>query len=415
MNERQMQFRVGVVVFATMIIGALLATLNSPLPSGWLPWGTAQYEIGIQLREAPGVNLNTPVRKNGILIGRVSAIEDLEDGIIVRAEVDGDRPLYAAYQPHVRTTVLGDAAIDFETRKLPPGAQPVPDGTVFIGVVDPNPFDAIAKLGDLQDDIERTMTALTRAGDEVSVLAKRVNSAFGDETEQGRVTRLLDTTERAMNQFAATMTSFNEIFGDDPSFAAQPTDPQRVFRAQPPFDGQQPPNGQRPTNVQPPAGGVPPVNGAEMRRRIRQGLYELPDAIREARVTMRDFRVVLESAEKNFKNLEGFTEPLGQRGGEIADSLIDAVEGLDVLFDDLSVLTQALNNREGTVGQLIHNPQVYDNLNLLMCNANTVLGQINDLTLRLKPVVNDARIFMDKIATEPGRIVTGGINPSVVK
>ena len=33
MNERQMQFRVGVVVFATMIVGGLLATLNDPLPT----------------------------------------------------------------------------------------------------------------------------------------------------------------------------------------------------------------------------------------------------------------------------------------------------------------------------------------------------------------------------------------------
>jgi hypothetical protein len=41
--------------------------------------------------------------------------------------------------------------------------------------------------------------------------------------------------------------------------------------------------------------------------------------------------------------------------------------------------------------------------------------QINDLTLKLRPIVNDTRVFMDKVAREPGRVVTGGINPSVVK
>jgi hypothetical protein len=29
--------------------------------------------------------------------------------------------------------------------------------------------------------------------------------------------------------------------------------------------------------------------------------------------------------------------------------------------------------------------------------------------------VNDARVFMDKVAREPGRIVTGGLNPSLTK
>ncbi len=79
------------------------------------------------------------------------------------------------------------------------------------------------------------------------------------------------------------------------------------------------------------------------------------------------------------------------------------------------MLSQALNNREGTIGQLIHDPQLYENMNRLMRNANQVVVQVNDLTLRLRPVLNDVRVFMDKVAREPGRVVTGGLNPSVVK
>ena len=67
MNERQMQFRVGVVVFATMIIGGVLATLNGPLPTGWLPWGRRRTRSAFELPQAPGVGPNTPVRKNGTL------------------------------------------------------------------------------------------------------------------------------------------------------------------------------------------------------------------------------------------------------------------------------------------------------------------------------------------------------------
>ena len=41
--------------------------------------------------------------------------------------------------------------------------------------------------------------------------------------------------------------------------------------------------------------------------------------------------------------------------------------------------------------------------------------RINDLALRLRPILDDARIFTDKIAREPGRIVSGAVNPSIIK
>jgi phospholipid/cholesterol/gamma-HCH transport system substrate-binding protein len=308
---------------------------------------------------------------------------------------------------------LGDATVEFETLPLPAGVQPVPDGYEFQGEVDPNPFDSIADFADLKDEFASAARSLDEAGTEVAKLAERVNKALGDETEEGRVSRLLDTTERAMTQFGHTMTAFNEIIGDVPAEAGQPVDVRR-FDGQPPFEARPPIEVQPPLDAEPP-GGPPPVEGPELRRRLREGLYELPEAVREIRISMERFRGTLELADKNLRNLEGFTEPLGQKGEAITDALIRAVDGVDRLVEDFTVLVQALNNREGTIGRLIHDPQTYENLNRLMCNANQVLGQIYQLAQRLRPVVEDARVFMDKVAREPGRIVTGGLNPSVTK
>ncbi len=401
MNERQMQFRVGVVVFATMIIGGLLATLSGPLPSGWLPWGRHTYEVGIKVDKAPGVDQNTPVRKNGILIGRVKSIEEQPDGILLRAEINANRPLYAEYEPHIRTTVIGDATIDFEFdfkhKRLAADAQPVADGFVFNGIADESPFDAIAKFGSLKEDFSDAAKSLDQAGKEVAKLAGRFNDTFGDENKEGRLNHLVETTDRAMTQFANTMTAFNEIIGDVPPAPVQPG------VAQPPF------------NQQPPGVMQPPANGPQMRQRLREGLNEIPDTVHEMHAAMRDFRIVLQSAEKNLKNLEGFTEALGQKGGDIAGALLKAVSGLDQLVTDFSTLTQALNNRQGTIGKLLYDDKVYENLNQLMLNFNSVLCDVRDLAFRLKPVINDARIFLDKVATEPGRLISGAVNPSVVK
>jgi ABC-type transporter Mla subunit MlaD len=168
MNERQMQFRVGVVVFATMIIGGLLATLSGPSTTSWLPWGRRSYTVGIKVDKAPGVDQNTPVRKNGILIGRVKSIEEQADGMLLKAEINSSRPLYADYEPHIRTTVIGDATIDFEFdfkhKRLAPDAQPVPDGYEFHGAADESAFDAMAKFGNLQQDFAEAAHSLNQAG-----------------------------------------------------------------------------------------------------------------------------------------------------------------------------------------------------------------------------------------------------------
>ena len=215
MNERQMQFRVGVVVIATMIIGGLLATLSGPLKTSWLPLGRRTYMVGIKGDKAPGVDQNTPVRKNGILIGRVKSIEEQADGMLLKAEINSNRPLFAEYEPHIRTTVIGDATIDFEFdfkhKRLAPNAEKVPDGYEFRGAADESPFDAIAKFGTLQQDFAEAAHSLNLAGTEVSKLAAKLNQTLGDGQNEGKLSHLVETTDRAMRQFEATLTSFNEI------------------------------------------------------------------------------------------------------------------------------------------------------------------------------------------------------------
>jgi ABC-type transporter Mla subunit MlaD len=415
MNERQMQFRVGVVVFATMIVGGLLASLNGPLPMGWLPWGHSKYQIGIEVPQAPGVDTNTPVRKNGILIGRVKSIEDKDGGVLLKAEIDGNRPLFSDFEPHIRTTVLGDATIDFLSRRPAPGAQPVAAGTVFLGHVDPNPFDSLGQLGDLKEEFGAASRSLARAGDEVSKLATRINSALGEDSgpdSNGRVKRMLDSTERAMGQFALAMQSFNEIVGNEPIGVPGPGGTPTV--AQPPYRTQLPANGVQPNGAQAP-GVQPMLEGPQMRAKLRQGLAELPDAIHDFRTTLNDSRVVMQSAERNFKNLESFTDALGERGPDVANALLRAVQNVDALVKDLGDVARALNNRTGSFGKFVNDSQFYDNLNVLMFNASKVLGSIDEITMYLKPVLVNARIFLDKVATEPGRLISGAVNPSVVK
>ena len=69
MDERVLQFRVGVVVVAAASITVILVMLFGALPNL-----RPHYTLHIRFAEAPGVTVDTPVRKSGVQIGRVSKV-----------------------------------------------------------------------------------------------------------------------------------------------------------------------------------------------------------------------------------------------------------------------------------------------------------------------------------------------------
>jgi phospholipid/cholesterol/gamma-HCH transport system substrate-binding protein len=69
--------------------------------------------------------------------------------------------------------------------------------------------------------------------------------------------------------------------------------------------------------------------------------------------------------------------------------------------------SQGLNDPNGSLGQLISNPEVYQHL-------SRALKNVDEITRDLKPVIEDARVFSDKIARHPEVLgVRGALHPSV--
>ena len=132
MDERVVKFRVGVMVLSTMIIAGILVLLFGDARS--LVRGS--YTIYIHFTDAPGVTEGTPVRKSGILIGRVHKVEFAKQGgVIVEAKIDGNVKLYRNEVPQVTGSLLGgDVVIQFvrrgtaptSSRCLPPAGNPEP-------------------------------------------------------------------------------------------------------------------------------------------------------------------------------------------------------------------------------------------------------------------------------------------------
>jgi phospholipid/cholesterol/gamma-HCH transport system substrate-binding protein len=390
MNERKFQFRVGIaVLLATLVIAGVLMFLVGDRPM-W-PF-TDQYQLQIRFPEASGVQPGTPVRKFGKLIGRVDSVEIIHDGVLVTVSIDKNQRLPASDVPEVSSSLIGgDAVIEFVSRRRPAGQEPrrldeLPDaappaeadggaamrrvtpsiqlalfqqpaeeptiqpGATIEGAVRPNPMQILI---DMQGNLEETIVSLGDAGDAVARVANRVDEILaGADIE--RLRRIVAQTEQALGSFNETMDSINNVLGDE------------ALQAQ-----------------------------------LRQGLTDLPAAVAEFRDTMNDVGRAATSAEQNLKNLEGLTGPIGERGEEIANSLQSAVDNLDMLLEQVGAVTKNLTSREGTLGQLLYNRELYD-------DVARVINNVEFLTEQLRPIVRDMQTFSNKIARDPSRIGVGG-------
>src|SRR5262245_3391603 len=104
MDERIVQFRVGVTVLAALIVTGILVLLFGELPA--LVRGT--YVVYIKFRSAPGVTPDTPVLKSGILIGRVRRVQFAPDNeVLVTANIDGGIELFRDEVVQIKAGLIG--------------------------------------------------------------------------------------------------------------------------------------------------------------------------------------------------------------------------------------------------------------------------------------------------------------------
>jgi phospholipid/cholesterol/gamma-HCH transport system substrate-binding protein len=363
MSERNKQFRVGVVAIATVVITAILVAWHSDFSA--LPF-REQYDVQMLVDQAPGVGPNTPVRRRGLLVGRVANVEATDDGALITISLDRGKEIKSNEEGRIQSSLIGDAVIEFVPVKSPAGAQAVPPGGRVQGSYNPTPLDMLAEI---QGDLRQTVVSLGSAGDQVAQLAGRLNKVL-EENDLERVTRLVESLETAVAEFKSVMRNVNDVIGDE-----------------------------------------------QVKAQLQKGLEQLPTLLSDARGILEALQGAVVSADANLKNLQGLTGPLGERGPAIVDVLEKSVRNLEALLGQVAEFTRKVNQSEGTVGLLLRDRQLYDQVLAAVEQASgtirdvrTIVANVDALSRRVRPILDDVRVFTDKIARDPARIARGVID-----
>jgi phospholipid/cholesterol/gamma-HCH transport system substrate-binding protein len=359
-----MQFRVGVMIFATLLITGILVAMFGKLPS----WFQGKYTVYVILEEAPGVTVYTPVRKSGIRIGQVTKVEFIRgkfvkgefqkddqgaDYVQVSLEIDKDRQLRHNEICRVSATLLGDSSLQF-VRSDDPNAPDTLIGNkdVIRGVEQKEPVQVIANL---QNQLTTAIEKVGATSDELGAASRKIREML--EKNDDRIGNVIIQADKTLVSIQKAADMANEMI-DDP----------------------------------------------KLREQFKETFAAMPQMMKDTHVTIKRMGTTMDIVDKNLRNLEGFTQPLGEKGSEVIERLDQGAKKLDILMGEMVKFGKALNNQEGTLGQLVNNPELYQHLNRAAKN-------IDEMSRQLRPILDDARIITDKAARHPGVFIRDAIKP----
>jgi phospholipid/cholesterol/gamma-HCH transport system substrate-binding protein len=221
-----------------------------------------------------------------------------------------------------------------------------------VGAVSRDPFEVFTSL---EPKLGSALDSLAQASDSVQKLSVNIDRLFmgGDD----RFEKLVAKTESALDSFNTAMKNIDEVMGDPAA-----------------------------------------------REDIKDTISALPEVVADLRKTVQGVSVTVETADRNLRNLEGLTKPLGDRGSAMVAQIDRTIGRLDETLQQAAMFTKALNQSEGTLGKLVRDPKVYEDL-------AQAAATVNKLTKELRPIVDDVRVFTDKIARHPEQLgVRGAID-----
>lgn len=357
MNERIMQFWVGVMVFSISLIVAILILLLGNKPAMF----QKKHVVYIDFADAPRVSSNTPIRKSGILIGRIQKVElQPEGGVRLTAGINDGFDVFENEQCVVRSSLMGDSEVQFF---LPPDARGpgrrYPAESVIRGKEASDPLDAVANL---QESLSGAIGSVAKASESLGETVTRINSLL--EQNESHINSIVRQTDDTLKLVQETVQFTNEL-----------------------------------------------MSNPEFRNNMKAEIEQLPQMLADARSTisglqntMENFNTTLGKVDTNLDNVAKFTHSLGEDGPNILKGVDRSVDQLEKLMIEMESFGRSINSPNGTLGKLVKDDELYQRLNRTVRN-------VEEISYRMKPIVNDVRIISDRLARHPGDILRDAVKP----
>jgi phospholipid/cholesterol/gamma-HCH transport system substrate-binding protein len=364
MNERLMQFRIGMFVIVAGLVLTMMIVWFGESPSILRD----QVYVKVRYLEAPGVLEGVPVRKSGIRVGEVFAIGFEErpnhpDGVLVTLAIERKYRIHDDVVPRLSRSLIGDVTIDLQPGTsagfLTPGRTP--DKAPFIeGEVTPDPSRALAAATKAFDNAGDTLKSINDAANGLSRIAQNAEKLDEFLTTWATTGKNVSKTAQRIDQFIAN----NE--GD---FKPALADLRQV--------------------------------AAKLNTTFDQGMQT------SLKSGVERFSAAAARLDSGLSDIDPVLKDLGAPVTHVPSTDIgQAARRINAAAADLELLTSKLRdgrgglNTEGSLQKLITQTELHDNFNAMALSASQALAQ-------LKTVLASLRTFAEKVSRDPGAISRG--------
>ena len=340
---------------------------------------SSDYEVYVLLKQAPMLSENSPVYKNGVSIGRVTRVRLVNDDreVEITTRINGNIKLYTNEDCNLSLNLLGQSTLNFTPKADQPLGEVLPANSIIYGVT---PIDIMRVADALQSDASKALRSVADVADEVKVSLKVVNGIIGSPEDLAQKQKQI---EELIAQAAETMTLVNRVLGSVSEL----------------------------------------ISDQDIKEGFKVSSKELPGVIAEGKKLMIRFNEVSDTiapllsrlektigkVDTNLDNVSAFTEALGDNGPQIAEALAAAAQELKGGLAQLSEFTRSLSNPDGSIGQLLNDPEFFQSLKSTISNADRTIKNVERLTVQAQPILQDVNVFSDKIAREPGLLGLKGV------
>lgn len=318
------------------------------------------YQVAVHFESAPGIHAGSPVKMSGLTIGEVRevALDERRGGVGVILDIQERFPLREDAKAILSTSLLGDSVVEFTPGVSHARLEP---GTLLEGQMPSDPLSLVSKL---EPKLTASLASFEQTSAEWRKVATNLNALL--DTNQGQLNGVVERAASALQEFTLTMQEARQTLQSANKVFADP----------------------------------------KTQESLRETLAALPQLANETRQTIAVARRTIESAKANFDSMQTVMAPMSQHAAPVMAKLDRTLTNLDQLSSDLAKLSKLAAKDDGSLRQFLADPDLYRNLNRSSESLSILLSN-------LEPVVQDIRIFSDKVARHPELIgVSGAIRGS---
>lgn len=379
MANRRMEFFIGMTVIVIFVAVAVMTVLFGPQQGLFVSGGGKRMKIVFE--KANGITNTSKVLKNGVDIGRVYRRELKEDEngktaqVQVFFELYPGNKIFSNEHAQIRRNLVGDAMIEF-VKNAPIPNEPTPvelnSSTTITGTPG---SDLAGTVSNIEGDLAATLKSINEAAARLTDFMNNLNTFFGDKNELQKKKAKL---ERIFTELESTLKSIHQLAGNMNDVVSD-----KELRK----------------NILAGSAAVPKI--VEKVDKLMANANTLTTDIR--RTIDRSFSM-FEQVEKNLSNLDDFTSALADQGPEFITSLTDSAKKVQTMVGNISELAANLSdqmkNPESPLGMLSDKKTSQA--------IRRILDNTAAATEKVHPILDDARVFSNKIAHKPSLLLWGG-------